>query len=234
MLSALGVRFEHINVLEDREAAALLESKGIVVPLVSVGDKDIIGLDEQRLRDALGLADRQRLIGELPWMVGKYNAVFEALGRAVGQLDTEQLSTWYPERGQTIRNHVLHMISVVEAGCLSHQRGTLSIEDMRRAREGWYRTTPAEICAYADQVRHTVATFLSSGHSEQLNRVVVSHYGGEVAVVEVLQLLLRHNAHHLRQLYWFMEREMGVELDRPLAGDDWSGIEVPANLFIAP
>jgi uncharacterized damage-inducible protein DinB len=233
MLSALGVRFEHINVLEDQEAAALLESKGIIVPVVSVADRDIVGLDEQRLREALGLADRQRLIGELPWMVDKYNVVFEAVGRAVGQLNTEQLATWYPERGQTVRNHVLHMISVVEAGYLSHQRGTLSIEDMRRAKDGWYRTTPAEICEYADQVQQTVATFLSTGQPEQLNRVVVSHYGGEVAVVEVLQLLLRHSAHHLRQLYWFMERELGVELDLPLAGDDWSGIDVPADLFIA-
>src|SRR6516164_9212339 len=98
MLSALGVQFEHINSLEDKDAAAFLESNGIAVPVIAVDDKIVVGFDEHRLREALGLTDREHLIRELPWLVDKYNLVFEAVERAVQQLDTEQLATWYGER----------------------------------------------------------------------------------------------------------------------------------------
>jgi uncharacterized damage-inducible protein DinB len=232
MLSVLGVRFEHVNIFDDADAAAFLESNGLRVPVVEVDDEIIVGFDEQRLRKALGLADPERLVQELPWLVGKYDLVFRALMRAVRQLDTVQLETFYPERGQTVREHVLHIISAVEGAYLSHERGTFGIEDLTRATDDWYRTTAEEICEYAEQVRCTVTAFLESGDHAKLNRVVRSHYGGEVTVAEVLQLVLRHSAHHLSQLYWFMEGELHVAPDRPLAAEDWDGIEVPARLFI--
>jgi uncharacterized damage-inducible protein DinB len=234
MLSALGVQFEHINSLEDKDAAAFLESNGIAVPVIAVDDKIVVGFDEHRLREALGLTDREHLIRELPWLVDKYNLVFEAVERAVQQLDTEQLATWYGERGSTVRNHVLHIISMAEAGYLSHERGTLSIEDMGRAHQNWHWTTPEEICEYAEQVRQAITTFLGEGDSERLNRVVTSHYGGDVAVVEVVQILLRHSTHHLRQLYEFMETDLSVPPDRPLSEDDLDGIDLPTTLFMAP
>src|SRR5262249_55498937 len=144
----------------------------------------------------------------------------------------DQLETFWEARGQTVRNHILHMISVVEAGYQSRERGTLSIEDMHRAREQWWRSTPQEIAEYADDVRATITTFLLHGDEEELNRVVASHYGGDVAVVEVLQVLLRHSGHHLRQLYDYMEHDIDVPPDGPLGDDDFEGIDVPTKLFI--
>ena len=74
----------------------------------------------------------------------------------------------------------------------------------------------SEVYSYVIKVRDDIATFLRSGAEESHERVVSSHYGGQVSVIELLRIMLRHSTHHLRQLYWFMEN---VLLIAPSAAD---------------
>ncbi len=69
------------------------------------------------------------------------------------------------------------------------------------------------------------------GVSGSFDRVVPAHYGGEVTVLELLNLILSHSTHHLKQTYWFMETELGAELLNAATEQDLAGIATPAALF---
>jgi hypothetical protein len=61
--------------------------------------------------------------------------------------------------------------------------------------------------------------------------VVPAHYGGEVTVLELLNIILSHSTHHLKQVYWFMETELGISPANPATEDDLEGIFTPAQLI---
>ena len=90
---------------------------------------------------------------------------------------------------------------------------------------------PASIAEDGVQVRHVVTEFWSSGKDESFDRVVPAHYGGEVTVVELLNIILSHSTHHLKQVYWFMETELGVKPENPASPKDFEGIITPEKLI---
>ena len=63
------------------------------------------------------------------------------------------------------------------------------------------------------------------------DRVVPAHHGGEVTVVERLNIILSHSFHHLKQVYWFMETELGVKPEQPASADDLEGMVTPEALI---
>jgi glutaredoxin len=251
LLSSLGVQFEHLNVWEDEEAVAFLESKGIKsVPVLCINDEIIVGFDEPRIRQALGLDNND--VTDLEWLRAKYEMVFSALNRAVRQLDNEQLPMLYPQRNMTVREQALHVANVCEGGYLTHMRGGYTYDDMTGVNEdGPNVTRPTrfmfnavgkeksgrlltidEICEYTDGVCGAITSLISSGDRSRLEMVVDSYYGGHVPVQRVLHVVLRHGSHHLRQLYAFMENDLAMTLDNPLTSDDLSDVELPPKLFL--
>ena len=73
--------------------------------------------------------------------------------------------------------------------------------------------------------------FLRSDGEESHERVVLSHYGGEVSVIELLRIMLRHSTHHVRQVHWFMENELLVVPLPALTIEDLAGVVTPDELF---
>ena len=61
--------------------------------------------------------------------------------------------------------------------------------------------------------------------------MVPAHYGGEVTVVELLNIILSHSTHHLKQVYWFMETDLAVTPANPATAADLEGIFTPEALI---
>jgi hypothetical protein len=61
--------------------------------------------------------------------------------------------------------------------------------------------------------------------------VVPAHYGGEVTVLELLNIILSHSTHHLKQVYWFMENHLGITLQNSATQEDLEGIATPTALI---
>ena len=61
--------------------------------------------------------------------------------------------------------------------------------------------------------------------------MVPAHYGGEVTVLELLNIILRHSTHHLMQAYSFIEQELGVSPQDPATEEDREGIATPEELI---
>jgi uncharacterized damage-inducible protein DinB len=233
LLSARGVRFEHHDLFVDDEAVEFLRVNEIrTVPVLRAGDEIIIGFDEARLKQVLGLVEVSDVHSSSEWLASKYELVLDALARALRQVDPAVLDVQFVERRMSVRAHILHIAAFAEGGYAAHERGSFVTDDMFEATARVSRYTDVDdVYSYITNVRDDITTFLRSGAKERHERVVTSNYGGQVSVIELLRIMLRHSTHHLRQLYWFMENVLLVVPSAALTQADLAGIVTPDELF---
>ena len=197
------------------------------------GTEVIIGYYPKKLIPALGLEDAPiDLSGRTGWLAEKYQLILGAAARATLELTEEQLAKPVQWRPELLRDTLLHIVSFPKLAYTSRTRGSMSTEDMRACKASVsHRVTPAEIAEYAGQVAEGVTDFLNSGDTEGFDRVVPAHYGGEVTVLELLNIILSHSTHHLKQVYWYMDDQLGQAARSPATAADMEGIFTPAQLI---
>lgn len=192
----------------------------------------IIGYYPRKLIDLLQLTARVELAGRAEWMADKYDRILNATLRATFQLSPEQLQREVAWRPETLRDTIVHILSFPELAWLSHRTGSMTPEDMQACRERLAGVNqPAEIADYGRGVIGSLTAFLKDNDAAALNRVVPAHYGGEVTVEELLNIILSHSTHHLKQVYWFMETTLGVAPANPATAADFEGIFTPEALI---
>ena len=192
----------------------------------------IIGYYPRKLIDLLQLTARVELSGRAEWMADKYDRILNATIRATLQLSPEQLQREVAWRPETLRDTIVHILSFPELAWLSHRTGSMTPADMQACRERLAGVNqPAEIAGYGRGVIGSITAFLNGKDDAALNRVVPAHYGGEVTVEELLNIILSHSTHHLKQVYWFMETTLGVAPANPATAADFEGIFTPEALI---
>ena len=229
-----GVQYEHHNVLEDKQALEDLRSRGIkALPVTIIDDTEIIiGYFPKKLIPALKLNVKIDLSSKTEWLAGKYEKILSAAVRTTAQFTQEQLDTDVPWRPWTLRRTVMHIMSFPEVAYLSHEVGSMSQEDMRASDERLKDVyTAAQMAEYGEKVRGDIIEFLNSGNSEAFDREVPAHYGGEVTVLELLNIILSHSTHHLKQVYHHMQTDLGITPLAPATDADMEGIQTPDALF---
>ena len=162
----------------------------------------------------------------------KYDGILRATLRAIQQLGDAQLKEQVPWRPWSLRDVVLHIMSFPELAWLSHKQGSMSSEDMAASNQRLAGVTSSqELFDYGERVRVGIIEFLNSGNQTAFDRVVPAHYGGEVTVVELLNIILSHSTHHLKQLYHHMETGLSITPKDPATEKDFDGIVTPAALI---
>jgi uncharacterized damage-inducible protein DinB/glutaredoxin len=233
-LSSNGVQYEHHDLATDEGARDYLKSRGIKsLPVTIIDDAEVIlGYYPRKLIPALKLNVAVDLSGKAGWLAEKYDKILTAAIRATRQLSSAQLQQQVPWRAWTVRDTILHVLSFPELAWLSHKHGSMSTEDMRLSGLRLKDVVTVEaIARYGDGVRRSVAAFLRSGDTAAFDRVVPAHYGGEVTVLELLNIILSHSTHHLKQVCWFMENHLGITLQNPATQEDLEGIATPGVLI---
>tara|TARA_B100000029_G_scaffold241503_1_gene238760 strand:+ start:10413 stop:11099 length:687 start_codon:yes stop_codon:yes gene_type:complete len=228
------VHFEHHDLLTDEPARQDLESRGIKAAPVTIidGSEVIIGYYPKKLIPALNLTTALEHSGRTSWLAEKYDLILSAAMRASQQLTPDQLLRDVPWRPERVRDSIVHIISFPELAWKSHEHGSMSTDDMQAIRERLSDViTSDQICKYGETVRRDIVEFLNSGNEDAFDRVVPAHYGGEVTVLELLNIILSHSTHHLKQIYWFMETELGMTAESPATEQDMEGIFTPAQLI---
>jgi DinB superfamily len=222
-------------VATDEAAREYLKSRGILSLPVTIIDDDevIIGYYPKKLIPALKLNVQVDLSGKTRWLMEKYGTMLGAAVRATRQLSNEQLQQHLPWRERwTLRDLIMHVLSFPELAWLSHQHGSMSTADMQASNTRLKTLqTSEEVAAYGEGVRQHLIDFLQSNDTAAFDRVVPAHYGGEVTVLELLNIILSHSTHHLKQAYWFIDHELGISLVNPATDEDLGGIVTPAALF---
>jgi uncharacterized damage-inducible protein DinB len=233
-LSSNGVQYEHHNVLEDMQAVEDLKSRGIKsLPVTIIDDSEvIIGYYPKKLIPALKLDVKVDLSGKTVWVSEKYDKILSAAGRATLQFSQEQLDTQVPWRPWSLRDTVLHIMAYPEVAYLSHRVGNMSSEEMHKSDERLKGvTTGPAIAEYGDKVRQSIVDFLASDNTAAFELEVPAHYGGEVTVLELLNIVLSHSTHHLKQVYHYMQTDLGMTLENPATESDFEGINTPDALI---
>ncbi len=233
-LTSNGVQFEHHDLATDAPARSDLDSRGIKAAPVTIidGSEVIIGYYPKKLIAALDLDVKPDHSSRTSWMADKYDRILSATMRATAQLSAEQLMTEVPWRPERVRDTIVHILSFPELAWRSHEHGSMITDDMRACRERLAGVLTSDaINAYGEGVGADVVRFLNSGNAEGFDRVVPAHYGGEVTVLELLNIILSHSTHHLKQVYWFMETELGLTPIDPATDEDMEGIFTPAQLI---
>lgn len=233
-LTSYGVLYEHHDLLTDAEAVEDLRTRGIKsLPVTIVDDTEIIiGYYPKKLVEVLKLNVQVDLSGKTAWLAEKYEIVMSAAIRATLQFSQKQLDTTVSWRPWTLRDTMVHILSFPEVAYLSHRVGSMSWEDMAASDERLKDiVTGAAMCEYGDKVRKDIIDFLGSGNSQAFDREVTAHYGGEVTVLELLNIILSHSTHHLKQVYDYMEKELKMTLDCPATQTDLYGINTPEALI---
>ncbi len=218
----------------DEAAREHLKSRDIKSLPVTIIDEEevIIGYYPKKLVPALSLNVTVDLSGKSGWLSEKYDVMLRAAVRATKQISEAQLNEQVPWRDWTLRKTVLHVLSFPELAWLSHQHGSMSTDDMRASDERLKGlNSVGDLVQYGDGVRESIIEFLGSGDTASFDRVVPAHYGGEVTVLELLNIILSHSTHHLKQVYWHMETNMGITLQDPATGRDFEGIVTPSTLI---
>ena len=192
----------------------------------------IIGYYPKKLIPALKLDIKIDLSGKTAWLAEKYGKVLNAAVRATQQLSDDQLAQQVSWRPWSVRDVIVHILSFPELAWLSHKQGSMSTEDMAASNQRLKGVTTVEtISRYGNDVLGNITQFLGSGDTGSFDRVVPAHYGGEVTVIELLNIILSHSTHHLKQIYWFMENELGITPRDPATEKDLEGIVTPTALI---
>jgi uncharacterized damage-inducible protein DinB/glutaredoxin len=232
-LTSNGVQYEHHDIASEPAAQQFLESKGVKsAPVTVIDDEIIIGYFPRKLIATLKLDTQVDLSGRTDWLAEKYDKILHAAIRATKQLSPDQLRRDVAWRPETLRDTIVHIMSFPELAYLSHKTGSMTTDDMQACRQRLAGVNSAEeIGGYAAGVIKDIVDFLNSGDNEAFDRVIPAHYGGEVTVVELLNIILSHSTHHLKQVYWFMETELGVEPQNRATVEDMEGIFTPEALI---
>ena len=233
-LTSNDVQYEHHDLAADEPARDYLKTRGIKSLPVTIIDEEeaIIGYYPKKLIPALNLNVKVDLSGKTDWLSEKYDVMLKAALRATGQLSQAQLDRQVTWRPWSLRDTILHVLSFPELAWLSHTVGSMSTEDMQASNQRLKDVTSAEeIVHYGDGVRRKIANFLDSSDTASFDRVVPAHYGGEVTVLELLNIILSHSTHHLKQVYWHMESNLGITLLDPATEQDFNGIVTPKDLI---
>lgn len=193
----------------------------------------IIGYYPRKLIPALHLEIDVDLSGKTNWLAEKYQNMVGATVRLTQHMSHEQLQQRLSWRQHwTLRDLIIHILSFPELAWRSHSHGSMSTDDMRASDARLKDVVTAEaIVRYGGEVRDKIIGFLQSEDTVAFDRVVPAHYGGEVTVLELLNIILSHSTHHLKQAYWFVEHELDVKLQEPATEADLEGIVTPAALF---
>ena len=202
------------------------------VPVVISGNDVVLGYYPKQLIEMLDLDVTVDLGSSTEWLADKYDRILQAAIRVTKQLTEDQLEVGVTWRPQTVRQHMVHVLSFPELALNSHLTGSMTTEDMRNHGQNVASIkTIDEICLYGEKVKLSIHEFLGQKNSAGLDRVVEAHYGGEVTVLELLNIILRHSTHLLKQMYWFMDESLQVKPISPATESDLEGIATPTELI---
>ena len=203
------------------------------MPVTIIDDAEvIIGYYPKKLIPALKLNVKIDLSSKTSWLAEKYDIVLNGAIRATQQLTDSQLQQEVPWRPWSVRDCIVHIISFLELAWLSHKQGSMTPDDMAASNVRIKDVATVEtIIQYGHGVLANIDEFLKNGDTASFDRVVPAHYGGEVTVVELLNIILSHSTHHLKQIYYYMEQDLGITPLDPVTEADTEGIVTPTALI---
>jgi hypothetical protein len=214
-------------VLEDPNGLAELQKLGLrTVPVLSRGDKYILGQNTQQIIDFLGLNEDggpQLSVDELYRRLDKFMGAALEL---IPLMPHDRLPTHVPGRPRSYRTLAFHLFRVVDA-FLGANEGVTLLQTMFREEPDADADT-AELVAYGTKVRRRFNDWWKQGDHAASKKLET--YYGQQTLHELLERTTWHCGQHVRQYMMLLEKE-GQRHHRPLIDADFAKLPMPQNVW---
>jgi hypothetical protein len=230
-LTKHGVRFISVNVLEDKDAFAELETLGIrSVPIVRRGEDWANGQVLREVARVAGIAWGGAPLLPAPELAARLIAIQTAAQRLFAQLPDDELGRMLPHRPRSYAQLAYHVFNIGDA-FLEHEVQGLPLK------EGAYGRVPppemntkAGILAYGqDVLGRFQAWWDGPGRTTDFSRKANVYYG-DVTLHEYLERTTWHSGQHVRQLMMVLDM-LGIEPSKPPAEETFAGLPMPDKVW---
>ena len=230
-LSKHGVPFVSVNVLEDKDAFAELETLGIrSVPIVRRGKDWANG---QVLRDVArvaGIAWGGAPVLPASELAARLVEIQSTAQRLFAQIPDDKLGCLLPHRPRSYAELAYHIFNIADA-FLEHEVQGLPLK------EGAYSRVPppemnskVKILAYGQDVLERFRAWWDGpGRTTDFSHKARVYYG-EVTLHDYLERTTWHSGQHVRQLVMVLEL-LGIAPDRPPTAATFAGLPMPEKVW---
>ena len=216
-----------MNVLEDPTGLAQLQKLGLrTVPVLSRGDKYVLGQNTQQIIDFLGLKEDggpQLSTEELARRIDKF---LTAALELMPLMPPDRLGTHVPGRPRSYRTLAFHLFRVVDA-FIGANEGVTLVQEMFREEPATDADT-ASLVAYGETVRQRFRDWWRKGDTSPA-KPIPTYYGPQ-SLHELMERTTWHCGQHVRQYMMLLEKE-GVGHPRPLVAADFAKLPMPQNVW---
>jgi uncharacterized damage-inducible protein DinB len=202
----------------------------VTVPVVALGERYVVGYNPLKFKDLLALSGEVRWTANPAELFAALDQLLGALEVAVLQIPADKLGYRSPDRDRDLQNFTVHTSHRVQRGLDSARTlrfGAPSNQIYVEAARP--HDTPAKIAQYAADVRARLRAWRNEAGDAPLEQVVDA-YNGQITLLQLFEMITNHTAHHLRQLYVFMQR-LEIEPVQPLRVEQLRGVTVLENIF---
>lgn len=218
------------NVLADPSALEeLLKFGPRQLPVVSRGADWVNGQSLKAVAEFLGIDIGK--VRHLPpaELVRRIDLILDADARYLGQFPADRVRDLVPGRPRSYLQLCWHLANVVDA-FLEHESGIRLVHDAYN-RVPPEKATVADVAAYIADVRRRLATWWAkTGERRDWTEAANVYYGG-VTMHEFLERTTWHSGQHTRQLVWLLKEKLGIDAERPLGPDMWTGLPIPEQVW---
>ena len=230
-LTKHGVRFVSVNVLEDKDAFAELETLGIrSVPIVRRGKDWANGQVLREVARVTGIAWGGAQVLPAPELAARLIEIQTTAQRLFAQIPDDELGRMLPLRPRSYAQLAYHIFNIADA-FLEHEVQGLPLKEGACGRvPPPEMNTKAKILAYAEDVLARFRAWWGGpGRTTDFSRKAHVYYG-DVTLHEYLERTTWHSGQHVRQRVMVLEM-LGIEPDRPPTKETFAGLPTPDNVW---
>jgi glutaredoxin len=227
-LTAHGIEFRSVNVLEDETAMDTLARVGArSIPVVTRGKDFVFAQDIDALANFVGIElNRTMLPSEV--LVARIDLILAAAQRYLMQLPSEVLTTSLPGRDRNYLDLGFHVFMIPLAFLDAVRGEELTFEHFER-RPPAYMSSAELVITFGESVREELSEWWRIAAREGLPDSVLTYYGRH-STHSVLERTAWHAAQHARQLMVLVSNQ-DIVPNRPLGETELAGLPLPDEIY---
>jgi glutaredoxin len=236
-----GVPFEAVNLAEQPERYVRVRSVGVTAPAVLRGDRGVPGMDLVGIAALVGIDYDPPVILPAAELRERYDDINQALQRLAAQMPVEGLDYKSPDRDRSMRELIAHAGSAIQEFLHATEVDSYTYGN-HNGENGAFRArfalggqigasgTRDELVAYVGRMRAELAAWWEAeGYDDPLDRIVGTPFG-HVTLHEILERAVWHTAQHTRQVQYFLQERLGVDVHDPLTAEHLRGLPLPEGV----
>jgi len=227
-LTANGIDFKSINVLEDESAMSRLANLGArSIPVITLGNKFVFAQDIDVLADFVGIKVNREMLSP-DELIARLDLILAAAQRYLAQLPVSILEKKLPGRDRTYLDLAYHVFMIPVAFLDAARGAELTFEHFERT-PPLDIATPDKIISFGKDVRNELSSWWQSAKTESYPNNVKTYYG-QHSTHSVLERTTWHTAQHARQLMQLLINA-DISPDGPLSKRELAGLPLPEEIY---